>query len=857
MSDPWEIPGLAHFCEHMLFLGTEKYPEENEYSKYLSENGGYSNAFTADDQTNYHFEVSPSALQGALDRFAAFFHSPLFTESATTREINAVNSENDKNLQADIWRINQLRRSTQDPNHDFAKFGTGNTETLSTIPTKKGMNVRDELLKFHSKYYSANMMSLAIVGKEPIDVLKSYVVDLFSDVKDFNAKRPEWWDKHPMRPEDAGQFFSIVPIKDVHNLSLQFGTDDPRDHYKAAPYSYLSHLIGHEGPGSLLSELKSRGWVNSLAAGNYVPATGFGFFGVEMELSEEGTNHVNEIIKLFFQYVEMVKRANPQKWIFDEEGELKKVKFRFKDKDRPTDAVVNLTSSLHVYPVEDAIYGPYSMEDYKPDLITNSLERLNPSNMRIDFVSKKVEEKADKTEKWYGTRYHQEKIDEQVLNEWKKVDLNDKFKLPEKNEFIPTDFSIATNEREQSMKVPELISNTGMSYVWYRGDGEFKLPKAYLKWHIFSPYSYADPRSIVLTQLFSQIFSDELNEYAYNADLAGLRYHLDATVSLPSYFFTFNIQLLPLFVQFHGIGLQIFGYSHKQQILLDKILDKMCEFNPDPARFKVIKEAFIRNLQNFRAEQPYRHAVYYTAVCSSDTRWTNAEMLQAIEPITVEDLKQFLPHLLSKISVESFMYGNIPQSKAVTVGNHVEKRLREAFHSAALPDNQMRFIREVELPRQSAYIFTEENKVHSNNAIDMIFQLGPESKRGNVQLELLHQIIHEPAFDELRTKQQLGYIVHTSVRRSHGCQSFQVIIQSDRDCATLEQRCTEFFDKFLKDLENMTEEQFKQHIEALAVRRLEKSKKMAEEASRVWSEINSRWYHFNRGKILILSNKAI
>ena len=33
MSDPDELPGLAHFCEHMLFLGTKKYPEENEYSK--------------------------------------------------------------------------------------------------------------------------------------------------------------------------------------------------------------------------------------------------------------------------------------------------------------------------------------------------------------------------------------------------------------------------------------------------------------------------------------------------------------------------------------------------------------------------------------------------------------------------------------------------------------------------------------------------------------------------------------------------------------------------------------------------------------------------------------------------------
>lgn len=90
MSDPDYIPGLAHFCEHMLFLGTEKYPDENDYSTYLSKNGGSSNAATYSDNTRYHFDVAPDKLDGALDRFAQFFISPLFTESATLREINAV-----------------------------------------------------------------------------------------------------------------------------------------------------------------------------------------------------------------------------------------------------------------------------------------------------------------------------------------------------------------------------------------------------------------------------------------------------------------------------------------------------------------------------------------------------------------------------------------------------------------------------------------------------------------------------------------------------------------------------------------------------------------------------------------------
>ncbi|XP_013911111.1 PREDICTED: insulin-degrading enzyme-like [Thamnophis sirtalis] len=126
LSDPINIPGLSHFCEHMLFLGTKKFPKENEYSQFLSEHGGSSNAFTSGEHTNYYFDVSHEHLEGALDRFAQFFLCPLFDESCKDREVNAVDSEHEKNLMNDSWRLFQLEKATGNPNHPFSKFGTGN-----------------------------------------------------------------------------------------------------------------------------------------------------------------------------------------------------------------------------------------------------------------------------------------------------------------------------------------------------------------------------------------------------------------------------------------------------------------------------------------------------------------------------------------------------------------------------------------------------------------------------------------------------------------------------------------------------------------------------------------------------------
>ena len=75
-------------------------------------------------------------------RFGQFFLEPLFTDTATERELNAVHSEHSKNVASDAWRINQLERHLGDPTHDYYKFGTGNLSTLDEIPKSKGMNIR-------------------------------------------------------------------------------------------------------------------------------------------------------------------------------------------------------------------------------------------------------------------------------------------------------------------------------------------------------------------------------------------------------------------------------------------------------------------------------------------------------------------------------------------------------------------------------------------------------------------------------------------------------------------------------------------------------------------------------------------
>ena len=70
-QDPEDAQGIAHFLEHMIFMGSEKYKSPNEYMQFISENGGSTNAFTAAEQTTYLFSINSTMFSQALDRLSS------------------------------------------------------------------------------------------------------------------------------------------------------------------------------------------------------------------------------------------------------------------------------------------------------------------------------------------------------------------------------------------------------------------------------------------------------------------------------------------------------------------------------------------------------------------------------------------------------------------------------------------------------------------------------------------------------------------------------------------------------------------------------------------------------------------
>lgn len=385
LSDPWLLPGLSHFLEHMLFLGTHKFPEEASYKKFLKDHGGGSNASTSAEATTYHFFVHHASLLGqgaAFDRFSAFFTGPLMDPSATERELNAVDSENSKNLNDDGRREWQVRKHLSAAVHVFAKFGTGDRGTLSP----PGVNVREALLQHYERYYSASIMGAALLGREDLDTLEAAARSGLEAVPDKGISMPVDHSKgHPYQMQQCGRVVYLQPVKDIRQVNITF----PLPHTPFPDTSHASrlipHTLGYEGKGSLLSALKEKGWASSLSAGcsAYRHCT---WCNVEIDLTPSGLQHSEDVVAMVLQYCRLMQDAGTTEWerIHAELRQTAENGVRFKPTTEPVSAVTSLASNLLEQSPIDVLVGR-SLLPAQPDLtsVRDILACLTPNNMIV------------------------------------------------------------------------------------------------------------------------------------------------------------------------------------------------------------------------------------------------------------------------------------------------------------------------------------------------------------------------------------------------------------------------------------------------------------------------------------------
>ena len=246
-QDPELQPGLAHYLEHMLFLGTKKYPVATHFMDFVGANAGMVNATTSFERTNFLFSIDAAKFDEALDRYSDYFKAPLLDPQYAEKERNAVHAEWSKSRDQDGWIFYRLLGLTANPDNPKSRFSTGNLETLSD---KEGSRLQDELLKFYNQYYSANNMRLTLVGKQSIPELKALAEKHFAAIRNKNIEIPKVT-VPGLTQAQMGKIISYKSRQDVKMLMVQFPIKDNSSEWRSKPNKIISSILGSEEQGTL------------------------------------------------------------------------------------------------------------------------------------------------------------------------------------------------------------------------------------------------------------------------------------------------------------------------------------------------------------------------------------------------------------------------------------------------------------------------------------------------------------------------------------------------------------------------------------------------------------------------------
>jgi insulysin len=330
----------------------------------------------------------------------------------------------------------------------------------------------------------------------------------------------------------------------------------------------------------------------------------------------------------------------------------------------------------------------------------------------------------------------------------------------------------------------------------------------------------------VMTHLYVDLVEDSLNEYAYDADRAGLSYRLSESAQ--------------------GLSIELNGFNDKMSVLLEKVLLGLRDLEIKQERFDVAMERVRKAYKNFDYMDPYRQIHAFSRMLVSERSWAPFQMLEELPAVTAEDIHSYFPELLRQMHIEILIHGNLYKEDALNITKLVESTLRPH----PLPVSQWPSRRTIALPSGANYLYerVQKNPDNVNHCLGYIISVGSVSDRSQrAKLLLFCQIAEEPCFDTLRTKEQLGYIVNSAVGVYVMTGTWRILLQSERECKYLEERCDAFLVELERDLRSMTDETFQEHKIGLINKRLEKLKNLGQETSRFWTHIASEVFDFEQG----------
>ncbi len=780
-SDPKEYPGMAHFLEHMLFMGNEAYPKEFEYMQFIFDHSGKVNAYTASDRTVYMFSINNDAFAPALNRFSHFFIDPLFLPNCINRELHAVDQEHAKNIEHDGWRQYMILKETGNADHPNSGFSTGNAQTLSGIP-------QEALKKWYHTYYSSNHMFLVMISPLPLDKMRELAVQDFSKVP--LRKAPETKINTSLTSSlQKGHMIYIKPVKDIKQLSMlwEVPSEFALDMDRKVP-QLVAYVLGQQGENSLISELKEE----KIAESIHISCDRFSkdtlLFSVDLELTDYGMSQINTAISRTYQAIARLKSEGIPKYLFNELQTLSKLNYQYQSRDDAFSTVVQLTDDL-VY--EDLSTFPEKTNIptvYDPEFITAFVDSLKAQNC-VYFVladPSKTGIVPDTKEQWMNAEYAIKDIPSSRLTAWDNSKLSPKIQIPQQNPFLPSNFELVSSEGDAcTAENPLLLYSSEGSQVYFAQDSRYQVPEIAAVFNFKSPLIDYSAKSQAMTDLYLRALKEKLSSTLFFARCAKMNTG-----------FRSDDLSIKLIMQ---------GFSDKAPVLLNDIFQALRDVAPTKEQFEIYRASIASDYDNASKELPYRQAneVMESVIFN---RATSVDKLKTIKQISYDDFLTFSKNLFAKTYTQAMLYGNITQANA----DRLWSSLNQTLASKPFPVSEQLKKKVLILSNKYGPCMLSHQTDRQGNGVMLLLEEGSYTFEKRAAQQILGTALSDGFFDTLRTKQQTAYIAKAmAIEKERQLLQYFMVQSSTHQPLELLARFELFIEDFNKNLsEVISKERF-------------------------------------------------
>lgn len=791
LANPKNYQGLAHFLEHMLFLGSKKYKEENHYEKTVKKFGGSSNAYTDHYQTVYYFSAFNDGIKEIMDVFSRFFIDPLFNPDAVNREINAVNNEHLKNINSDGWRQYQVLKNIARKEGEYNTFPTGSLESL------KKDNLREKMIEFWEKYYVSKNISITMISNKKVEEQKSLLQETFAnipekEVEPFVLSRPIY-DKFDVT-------YQMIPVADTQYLNFYWEIPNSYEFRINKLFMVFSDLIASYSKNSLVNHLKIKGLIEGL---NVFYQEEEGIFGLKFNLTKFGLNKLDYITGVLKYTIENIFNQNWKKIL---KYYQKTYQFNFDNKSKldSLHLAMKLTVQMFYHPIEDAYAGEHLIKVIESNPV-NKLKPYFKKSFKV-LVSKNDMITNPIIDKHYKTKFGSiNNIDSEPISFLHQINIDNPF-LDAKPEVIQ---NLDCND------LPTLVKER----TWYGGCSKFGEAMIECSYILSSNKFFENEKNYLLTMLLDKCLSFYLYQELYNIHMINYNMGIIPRLSQNCVIIEYVCPNDPIkFNQFINLTINLMRNPNiPEQIIKTKI------------------ENFKDELKNIYKLNPWTYLSFHFHKISQNNDYNLDSLIKTLETINTNDVNNFINDFLNDCAVTSFYYGNL-QSHQIPQIDLLNK----------LSYNPLVNLPLIKFPKD--IIMNHPNKQEKNNCVSYYFYLGNFVPLKWLHSFMIYLILERKFYSELRTKKQLGYLVNMKLSNQGDNYYIQQKIQSNKRCPEICNEINKFNESIIDIINKSKLDEYKISTKNYLN---EKEDSISKVFNKHFNEILTRKYLFNRKKMII------